>query len=59
VCSSDKVKSIIDLKAAGKIKNVGQMIVYDSIKPSKQDAAASNGLNLIKFQTALTDGRNN
>ena len=49
VCSAEKVKTIVDLKAAGKIKNIAQILYFDEIKSTDSDLAKSHGINLIKF----------
>jgi|LauGreDrversion4_2_1035121.scaffolds.fasta_scaffold333286_2 hypothetical protein len=49
VCSAEKVKTIVDLKAAGKIKNIAIIIYFDEIKSSDSDLSKSHGINLIKF----------
>jgi long-chain acyl-CoA synthetase len=57
VCSADKIKNIIDLKVAGKIKTTDTIIYYDSAKPSDIELGKSSGLNMVSFEEVLHEGK--
>lgn len=49
ICSADKIKSIIDLKAEGKIKHTTHIVYFDEIKIEDKNEAKANGITLIEF----------
>lgn len=57
VCSADKIKNIIDLKVAGKIKTTDTIIYYDTAKASDIELGKSSGLNLVSFEQVLSEGK--
>ena len=57
VCSSDKVKGLVELKASGKLKTLTNIMYFDELKPNELDAAKSSGLILKKFNDIIIEGK--
>lgn len=57
VCSADKIKNIVDLKAAGKIPTTTHLIYYDDAKPADLETGKAAGITIVSFADVLKEGK--
>ena len=57
VCSSDKIKNVVDLKKEGKITRLTHVIYFDQADASIIAAASEVGLTLISFADVISEGK--
>jgi hypothetical protein len=57
VCSADKIKSLLDLKKAGKIGKLTTIIYFDDASEADIAAAGQAGTTLIKYTEILKEGK--
>lgn len=57
VLSADKLKNIVELKKEGKLPLLTHVIYFDEAKQADKEAAETNGLTLVSYETVLKEGR--
>lgn len=57
VLSGDKLKNIVELKKEGKIGMLTHVIYFDEAKPEDIELGVSNGLQIVKYEDAIKEGR--
>jgi long-chain acyl-CoA synthetase len=53
ICSADKIKTLADLKASGKIATTTHVIHFDEAKKADVEAAQAAGITVVSFASAI------
>lgn len=56
-CSSDKVKTLLELKKDGKVSQLTHIVYFDEATQNDLDLSHELGVTMIRYENAIAEGK--